>query len=119
MKKIVVVCSLAAALTLTAGFARASEEQAAPEAGQALQQEQVYGAQIMTPEERAEYRTKMRSAKTAEERMQLRQEHHEMMKERAKERGFTLPEEAPVKGGGMGQGPMGPGGMGQGGGRNR
>ncbi len=77
---------------------------------------QIYGSQLMTRQERNEYRIRMRAAKTVEEREQIRKEHHERMKERAKERGVTLPDEPPVRGGGTGPGGgMGPGnGMGPG-----
>jgi hypothetical protein len=70
----------------------------------------IYGYQLMTPEERTEYRNKMRSLKTEEEREQFRIGHHEQMKIRAKERGVTLPDKSPTRGRreGMGQG-MGPG----------
>ncbi len=87
------------------------------------QEEVVYGRQMMTREEIAEYRAKMRAAKTAEEREQIRKEHHEKMKARAKERGVTLPDEPPMRGPGMGpggggmgpgKGMMGPGGGGTG-----
>lgn len=75
----------------------------------------VYGSQLMTRQERIEYRNKMRAAKTRQEREQIRAEHHTRMQERAKERGLTLPD-APPPNGGMGGG-MGPGsGPGMGGG---
>lgn len=76
----------------------------APDAGDPQQenrmqnQEQVYGSQLMTRQERIEHRTKMRAAKTAAEREQIRNEHHERMKERARERGVALPEAPPVGG---------------------
>jgi hypothetical protein len=78
--------------------------------------QQIYGSQLMTQEERAAYRTKMRAAKTQEEREKIRAEHHEQMKLRAKEKGVTLPDEPPARGGGMGPGGggMGPGGGGMG-----
>lgn len=79
---------------------------------QEQEQEQVYGSQMMTPGERSKYREKIRAAKTREEREQIRKEHHELMKERARERGLALPDEPPPVGGGMG--PKG-GGMGSGG----
>jgi len=93
-------------------------------------QERIYGSQLMTSKERTEYRARMRAAKTAEEREQIRNEHHERMKVRAKERGVSLPDVPPARGGGAGAGGMGPGGpmggmgpggggMGPGGGRNR
>lgn len=81
--------------------------------------EVVYGSQLMTREERAEYRAKMRSMKTREEREAFRMEHHQKMQERAKAQGKTLPDMPPAQGGGMmkpcsGPGPCG--GMGPGGG---
>jgi len=79
-------------------------------------QEPIYGSQLMTRQERIEHRTRMRAAKTAEEREKIRAEHHERMKVRAKERGVKLPDEPPARGGMMGPGGgMGPGsGMGPG-----
>ena len=82
----------------------------------------IYGSQLMTQQERSEYRAQMRNAKTAQEREQIRKEHHERMKVRAKEKGLTLPDEPPARGRGMGPGPgggMGPGGGGMGGGSRR
>jgi hypothetical protein len=83
---------------------------------QTRNQDQIYGSQLMTQEERMEYRNRMRNAKTLEEREQIRKEHHEQMRVRAKEKGVTLPDEPPARGRGMGPGKgMGPG-MGPGGG---
>jgi uncharacterized membrane protein YgcG len=78
----------------------------------ANQEEQIYGSQLMTQQERNEYQAKMRAAKTAEERERIRNEHHKEMRERARARGVTLPDEPPSRRGGMGPG----GGMGYGGG---
>lgn len=88
-------------------------------------QSTIYGSQLMTRQERNEYRTKMRSMKTQQEREAYRLEHHKQMQERAKERGVTLPDMPPAAGKGMGPGGggmgpgggMGGGGMGSGGGR--
>jgi len=77
--------------------------------------QQIYGSQLMTQQERDAYRNKMRSAKTYEEQQRIRNEHHEQMKVRAKERGVTLPD-APPAGHGPGMGPGPGGGMGPGGG---
>jgi len=79
----------------------------------------IYGSQLMTQQERNEYRAKMRSLRTAQERERFRMEHHERMQERAQARGVTLPDMPPARGGGgMGSGGqgMGPGGGGPGGG---
>ncbi len=71
--------------------------------------EPIYGSQMMTEQERMEYRNQMMNAKSDQEREQIRMEHHTQMQARAKERGVTLPENPP-----MGKG-MGPGkGMGSG-----
>jgi len=80
-----------------------------------IQDRQIYGSQLMTQEERSAYRAQMRNAKTAQEREQIRKEHHEQMKTRAKEKGVALPDEPPARGMGGGMGPGG-GGMGPGGG---
>src|SRR3989344_5573541 len=77
----------------------------------AADQNQIYGSQLMTQQERNEYSNRMRAAKTEQEREQIRKEHHEQMKIRAKEKGVTLPDEPPARGRGMGPGKgMGPGG---------
>jgi hypothetical protein len=74
-------------------------------------QEQIYGSQLMTVQERTEYQARMRAAKSVEAREKIRAEHHEAMQVRAREKGLTLPDEPPARG-------MG-GGMGPGGGRSR
>lgn len=53
----------------------------------------IYGYQLMTREERDQFRAQMRAAATAEEQNQLRAEHHAKMQERAKSRGMTLPDQ--------------------------
>lgn len=111
MKRPLMMSALVISLSLSAGLACAAEH--APTGEKAQNQGQVYGSQLMTRQERIEYRAKMRAAKTTEEREQIRKDHHERMKVRAKERGVTLPDEPPARGGGMG------GGMGSGGGRAR
>ena len=84
----------------------------------------IYGSQLMTNQERIEHRNKLLAAKTAEEREQVRLQHHEQMQLRAKEKGVTLPDAPPAQGGGQGRGMgggmggMAPGG-GMGPGRNR
>ena len=112
MKRLLMVSTLTVAMSLFTGFALAADKE------QAQKQEQIYGSQLMTQQERDEHRTKIRAAKTAEEREQIRKEHHEQMKERAKARGVTLPDEPPARGG-MGAGMGSGGGMGPGGGRGR
>lgn len=100
---VVAVCACASGVFFSAGMAVAAEQERTQE------HEQIYGSQLMTEQERAEYRAKMRAAKTVEEREHIRKEHHEGMKARAEERGMKLSEESPMPGGGMGPG-HGPGG---------
>lgn len=80
---------------------------------------EIYGSQLMTAQERDQYRERMRAATTDEERERIRAEHHERMNQRASARGLSLPDQ-PARGGygaapGGGMGGMG-GGMGGGGG---
>ncbi len=64
----------------------------------------VYGRELMTEQERAEHRTRMRSLNTEQEREAYRLEHHKQMQERAHERGVTIPDEPQPRGRGMGMG---------------
>lgn len=82
-------------------------------------EQQVYGSQLMTQQERIEHRAKMQSMKTMEERERYRMEHHKKMQERAKQQGVTLPDKPPSSGMGGGRGMGGGPGGGMGGGRGR
>lgn len=64
--------------------------------------EVVYGWQIMSPQERAAHRTKMRNLKTKSEREAYRQEHHKQMQKRAKQKGVKLPDLPMPRGRGLG-----------------
>ena len=101
LKQTLIATAITGVLALSSGFAAAAGQERTQ---QAQKQQQVYGSQLMTKQERIEQRSKMRAAKTAEEREQIRKEHHERMEERAKERGVTLSDEPPARGGGMGSG---------------
>ena len=128
-KKTLTMSVLTGALVFTSGFAladdqdrtRLQDKDQTKSKVQDRDQDRIYGSQLMTKQERNEFRNRMRSAKTAEEREQIRAEHHERMMVRAKERGVTLPDDPPARGSGMGPGgAMAPGGgMGPGGGRER
>lgn len=78
--------------------------------------EQVYGSQLMTLQERQDHRTKMQSLKTKQERERYRMEHHEKMQVRAKQQGVTLPDMPKSPGGVRGDGTGAGGGFGAGGG---
>ena len=116
-KLILTAIALAMGLTAAAGYGAETAPTPAPK------KEVIYGSQLMTTQERADFRARMRAAKSAEERERIRLEHHKAMQERAQAQGKTLPDMPPAGGAGMGPGGggMGPGagGMGPGGGRNR
>ena len=80
---------------LAAGSATANEPDRTSVQGQAGDQE-IYGSQLMTPEERAAHRSQMQSASTSAERERLRVEHQAAMQSRAKERGISLPDDSSV-----------------------
>jgi hypothetical protein len=79
---------------------------------QMQERDRIYGSELMTPQERAEYQNRMRELRTEQEREAFRLEHHTKMQERAKAKGMTLPDAPPAdRGPGMGPGGggMGPG----------
>ena len=111
MKSAVLLTSVA---MLAGGMVHASENRDTPRSplplllAQSIPEEPVYGSQMMTDQERNEHRAQLRAAKSEEERDQIRRAHHDHMRQRAQERGVTLPEEPAARGGGTGLGP-GPG----------
>ena len=117
MQRSLSASALATALFLPAGFALASEPAPVQGKEQTQKQEQIWGRQLMTQQERTEYRAKMFAGKSAEEREQIRKENHEAMKKRAEARGMTIPDELPARGTGRGSGGGMGGGMGRGSGR--
>jgi hypothetical protein len=68
------------------------------------QQPPIYGSQLMTEQERAEYRSRMRTATSEQEREQIRLQHHAQMQKRAAELGIELPDAPPMTGMGRGTG---------------
>jgi hypothetical protein len=75
-------------------------------------QPRMYGSDLMTPQERDAYIEKLRSAKTQDERLKLRDAHRAEMQKRAKDTGVTLPEPRDP-GAGKGPGGAAKGGRGQ------
>ncbi len=90
-------------LSLSTVIAAAADPSPVQKIATTQDQEQVYGSQLMTIEERAEYHGAMRAAKTVEERELLRKEQHQRMDARAKTRGVTLANEPLVRGKGHGE----------------
>lgn len=114
-RKPVIAVVLVSSLLLPSGFVLAAQQETERERLQVQEREHLYGSQIMTEQERNEYRARIGAAKTQEQREQIRMQHHERMRERAQEQGLSLPDAPPLKGGGMMQGE----GVGGGKGRNR
>jgi len=107
---------LAASLTLNTGMASAAEGTApakapagaavqpkgmAPEAAHKApaavkaakpEAEAVYGSELMTKAEIADYEVQLKACKTPEARTKLQMEHHTRMQERAAEKGINLPD---------------------------
>ena len=111
------ISAIIGVISLSVANVSAVEQELSQQREQNWQQEQVYGWQLMTPEERAEHLAKMRSFKTEEDREAYRREHHKRMQKRARERGVPL-SDVPAKQGserGLGGGGMGS----RGGGRGR
>lgn len=79
----------AAVAALLAGSLQAS---AHPHSGRGYGPAAAGAPQLFTPEERTQFRERMRNATSAEERAQLRQEMHGLAEQRAKEKGITLPQ---------------------------
>lgn len=133
MKHTLIISALAGVLSLSTGYALAADQDRLQDRDQDRlhTQDTIYGSQLMTQQERAEYRTKLNGAKSAGQREQIRNEHHQRMQERAKSRGLRLPDSPPMQrhmrpddddmspGNSMGPGSMGSGGGmgGMGGGR--
>ncbi|MBI2311296.1 MAG: hypothetical protein HYU77_02190 [Betaproteobacteria bacterium] len=99
LKRTIIAVLIGTTLGLGGGHLLAAGQQPAQQKEQVENKaEHIYGYQLMTPQERAEYRDRMRAAKTWEAREAIRAEHHKAMVERAKEKGLTLPDEAPAWG---------------------
>ena len=112
--------SLCLAMAASAQAADPAQSREQTQSTEQMQAQRIYGYELMTPQERVEYRNRMRAMKTVQEREAFREEHHRQMQERARAQGKTLPDMPPAgmgPGPGMGPGMMGPGsgGMGPGG----
>ncbi len=115
MLKRLIAVLIFSAMAFTAGSGMATDQEQSRQTMQ--QQEQVFGWELMTQEERIEHRDKMRSLQSQEERESYRLEHHAEMEKRARERGVVLPEMIPQS---QGRGPGLRGkGLGPGGGQGR
>lgn len=58
--------------------------------------ELIYGSELMTHEEREQYRARMRGAKTADDEGRIRTDHFGAMQKRARQRGAKIPDPPPT-----------------------
>ncbi len=96
MKNLVfcIIAALSAAIgTNETGFGAAPQGAAAPS-----RRELIYGAELMTHEEREQYRARMRGAQAPAEGQRLRAEHRAAIQQRARERGVRVFEPPPAGG---------------------
>ena len=73
-------------------FAALSASALAQEVPRPEPRELIYGAELMTPQEREQYRKDMAGAKGEPARAGVRAQHRTRLRERARERGITLRE---------------------------
>ena len=85
-------------IMLLAGTTLGGVAALAQAAGRETDKEHIFGSELMTEEERNEYRERLRTAKTEQEREQIRSEHRKKMQECARDRGVTM-KEKPAAGG--------------------
>ena len=74
-----------------------SQNREAPSQGATEQRELIYCADQMTHEEREAYRTRMRAARTQEEKATLRQSHQREMQLRDSQRGLDATQCEPLR----------------------
>ena len=93
MKRIlsITVLTLVVALSSTAAFARGGGGVGGGGGRFYGNQQNTYGWQLMTPQERAEHQTKLRSFTDVASCEAYVAEHHQVMEEKAKAKGITLP----------------------------
>lgn len=83
---------VAVSLACVASPLAVAEEQPAAEQTQAQPPVQKRGSPLMSPEELAQHREKLRSLKTEEERKAYLAEHRKMLRERARQQRLKQPE---------------------------
>lgn len=76
------------ALSMTLGLAAGTALARGP---WAMNQGNTWSYSLMTPQERTEHQTKMRSFKTYDECKAYQAEHHQQMEARAKDKGVAMP----------------------------
>ena len=103
-KMLLVGMSLLPFISLAAEKAATPATPAVP-AVPAADKEPIFFFQLMTQEERLQFRNQMQNATSVEEREKIRIQHRELMLERAKAQGVTLSDTPMMMRNGAGKGP--------------
>ena len=103
-KMLLVGMSLLPFISLAAEKAATPATPAVP-AVPAADKEPIFGSQLMTQEERLQFRNQMQNATSVEEREKIRIQHRELMLERATAQGVTLSDTPMMMRNGAGKGP--------------
>jgi len=96
---VVITCMLLLSGFFTVAVSHAAgQKQSSKEVQVEVQkQEQIYGSNIMSEQERVEYRARLNEAETAEEQKRVRMEHRKRMEQRAEKYGISLSGESSVQ----------------------
>lgn len=70
---------------------------ALPAPAQEQKREYIFGGELITSRERAQYRSEIAGAKDAKEQGELRERHRELMRKRARNRGVDLDDNGVVR----------------------
>lgn len=102
-RKLIYSAVLAALLPAMAGMSHAADTDSSMGQGgmqghEQMRDSDIYGSDLMTSQERSEYRNRLRSARNQQEKDRIEKDHEERMQQRAKERGVAVPEKPPFSG---------------------
>lgn len=86
-------------LAATASAGTAAEENVVRRQSAPQSQGVLFATPLLSETEQADYRASIRTAKDESEKERIRSAHYELMKARAKERGYALPENRPAAAG--------------------
>lgn len=89
MRRGVMLAALAFALS---ALPAAGQESGSGGAPAPVKREMIPGSELMTSQEREQYRQRIRAAKTPETEQNVRDDHYRRMQERARLRGLRLPD---------------------------
>jgi hypothetical protein len=100
IKRATAVLAILCLIGLTSTAALAVDKMSGQQKSQTHKTDSIYGHELMTPEQRTDYRNKLRSLKTDQERNAYRMEHQKRIHKLAKAKGIPLSDKqsSPVDG---------------------